>query len=130
MRIKKSLTVDGVKKRLGRPPKWLTYNYDQCASGAFTLAGRLIKYVNENWNDLSFDYRLKAVSAVMPIAMKRIPETHQHQIAVVNVNDELLLRVQSLLEERRNASSQVIEPSVVTETAPKMIESVDKSAQS
>lgn len=73
---------------------------------------------------------LDRVRVCMPLALKRIPDQTEVRMMTVNLNDELLLRVQSLLEERRNASSQVIEAQQVTETAPQMIESADKSVQS
>lgn len=55
------------------------------------------------------------VRVCMPLALKRIPDQHQVNVAHFNLNEQLAQRLAQLLNE--NASSQVISAKQVTDVA-------------
>ena len=81
------LPVAGINKRGGRPKKWLTYSFDKCAESGFALAGAYIKDVTVAWNGLTLEQKADAVSKILPIALKRIPDKHEVMQITLNASD-------------------------------------------
>lgn len=96
----------GVKGRTGRPPKMELDWFNQVADLTFRQAYFLLR-------DESVPL-LDRVRVCLPVALKRIPDKIEQKLISLNVSDELLYRVQSLLEQRRDQSSQPIDTKQVT----------------
>jgi len=96
MDLNQNIPLVGINKRRTHPPKYLTYTIDDVANGAFALAGRLIKYVNENWDELNIAQKISAVSTVTPIAMKRIPDRVELLSLTLNATDAELSKLMTL----------------------------------
>lgn len=74
-----------IHTRQGRPPKWLTYSFDQCADRGFQLTGAYIDRVKREWDTLTLDQQAEAVNRVLPLALKRIPDKIEQKVLSYNV---------------------------------------------
>jgi hypothetical protein len=75
--------LHGIQKRKGRPPKRLTYSYDQSADAVFTMCGRLLKEAQ----DKDFNTQLRVATAFLPLSLKRIPD--KQEVLNVNLNAQI-----------------------------------------
>jgi hypothetical protein len=94
----KAPTNKGMHRRKGRPPKWLTYSYDQCADRGFQLAGVYIDTVKQRWNELTFEQQTDAVGRIIPLALKRVPDKHEVLQITLNANPDDMQRLLNIAE--------------------------------
>lgn len=118
------ISVHGIEKRKTKPQKWLTYSYDQCADGAFKLAGKFLKYVEHNWDDLQFNQRLSAVTALLPISLKRIPDKHEVIALTLNASADDMARLLHLAECNLQARASVTASHAVVKQLPQVVDTV------
>ena len=88
--------VSSQHARRGRPPKYLTFSYDQSADKTFSLAGRVIA----ESESLPLSDRLKVLAVVMPLALKRIPDRTISTVTSYNISEETAKAM--LAEAQRN----------------------------
>ena len=92
------ISLQGKHVRKGRPPKWLTYSFDQCAANAFDIAGAFMQYARENWHTFTHAEKVSTLQVAAPIALKRVPDKQEIIQITLNTSPEDMSRLLSLAE--------------------------------